>query len=225
MELYLLDYPTTARSAPFPGHRSTCARNRGILAAERLYGSDRVAGDAYIRAVGPSWSYGWQRRQKVLRGLSCRQFEPMDTPDHKQARESILGGLREKMPWLVLPDTCATAGDGLDALIASLTARAATQDLLCCHCVKQETQCSFDVLTVDAATGARLGVENPRPAWLHPNNGARIATIQIVPLPLAGRLVLRCPNRHSSQNSTFQFVSLLLYYSPSSSHHSNPKFV
>jgi hypothetical protein len=101
-----------------------------------LCGSDRAAGDAYIRAVGPPWSYGSQRRQKVLRGLSCRQFEPVgltrrgykkNTPDHKEARESILGGLREKMPWLVVPDACATTGDGIDALIASLTARAATQ--------------------------------------------------------------------------------------------------
>ena len=83
MELYLLDYPTTARSAPFPGHRSTCARNRGILAAERLNGPDRVAGDAYIRAVGPPWSYGSQRRQKVLRGLSCRQFEKVGAADQR----------------------------------------------------------------------------------------------------------------------------------------------
>src|ERR1700758_4717416 len=57
---------------------------------------------------------------------------------------------------------------------------------------------------------APLGVENPRPAWLHPSNGAHIATIQIVPLPLLRRLVLRCPNRHSSRNSTIQFLSVLL---------------
>ena len=44
-----------------------------------------------------------------------------------RAAGNILGGLREKMPWLVVPDACATTGDGLDALIASLTARAATQ--------------------------------------------------------------------------------------------------
>ena len=49
------------------------------------------------------------------------------TPDHKQARASILGGLREKMPCLVVPDAYATNGHGLDALIASLTVRAATQ--------------------------------------------------------------------------------------------------
>ena len=59
-------------------------------------------------------------------GLTSRGYKK-NTPDHKEARESILGGLREKMPWLVVPDACATTGDGLDALIASLTARAATQ--------------------------------------------------------------------------------------------------
>ena len=45
-----------ARTALFPGDRSSCARNRGTLAAERLCRSDRAAGDAYIRAVGPPWS-------------------------------------------------------------------------------------------------------------------------------------------------------------------------
>lgn len=59
-------------------------------------------------------------------GLTSRGYKK-NTPDHKEAREGILGGLREKMPWLVVPDACATTGDGLDALIASLTARAATQ--------------------------------------------------------------------------------------------------
>jgi hypothetical protein len=61
----------------FREDRSSCARNRGTLAAERLCGSDRAAGDAYIRAVGPPWSYGSQQRQQVLRGLSSRQFEPV----------------------------------------------------------------------------------------------------------------------------------------------------
>jgi hypothetical protein len=83
----------------FREDRSSCARNRGTLAAERLCGSDRAAGDAYIRAVGPPWSYGSQRRQQVLRGLSSRQFEPVgvtsrgykkNRPDHKEARETIL---------------------------------------------------------------------------------------------------------------------------------------
>ena len=60
------------------------------------------------------------------RGLTSRGYKK-NTPDHKEARETISGGLRQKMPWLIVPDTCATAGDGLDALIASLTARAATQ--------------------------------------------------------------------------------------------------
>ena len=53
-------------------------------------------------------------------GLTSRGYKK-NTPDHKESRESILGGLREKMAWLVVPDACATTGDGLDALIASLT--------------------------------------------------------------------------------------------------------
>ena len=105
----------------FREDRSSCARNRGTLAAERLCGSDRAAGDAYIRAVGPPWSYGSQRRQQVLRGLSSRQFEPVGADEQRLQEEQTrsqrsarnhLGGLREKMPWLVLPDACATTGVG-----------------------------------------------------------------------------------------------------------------
>jgi Protein of unknown function (DUF429) len=50
-----------------------------------------------------------------------------NTDDHKQARESILAGLCKAMPWLVVPEAYATTGHGLDALIASLTVRAAMQ--------------------------------------------------------------------------------------------------
>ena len=50
-----------------------------------------------------------------------------NTDAHKQARESILAGLCKAMPWLVVPEAYATTGHGLDALIASLTVRAAMQ--------------------------------------------------------------------------------------------------
>jgi hypothetical protein len=50
-----------------------------------------------------------------------------DTPEHQLAREEILNGLRGAMPWLTAPDGCAATGDALDALVASLTARAAIQ--------------------------------------------------------------------------------------------------
>ncbi len=59
-------WTTELRERLFPGDRSSCARNRGTLAAERLCGSDRAAGDAYIRAVDPPWNYGSHRRQKVF---------------------------------------------------------------------------------------------------------------------------------------------------------------
>lgn len=50
------------------------------------------------------------------------------TSEHRKVRETILGGLRRAMPWLSVPDTYAEDADALDALIASLTARAATQN-------------------------------------------------------------------------------------------------
>lgn len=50
-----------------------------------------------------------------------------DTSEHQLAREAILNGLRNAMPWLTAPDACAETGDALDALVASLTARTAMQ--------------------------------------------------------------------------------------------------
>jgi predicted nuclease with RNAse H fold len=49
------------------------------------------------------------------------------TLEHQLVREAILNSLREAMPWLTAPDSCAATGDALDALVASLTARAAMQ--------------------------------------------------------------------------------------------------
>jgi predicted nuclease with RNAse H fold len=51
-----------------------------------------------------------------------------DTQDGEPARRNILRGLCEKMPWLVAPESCAATSHGLDALIASLTVRAAIQN-------------------------------------------------------------------------------------------------
>ncbi len=83
------------------------------------YGVTDRSGDKKFYEVYPA--------ARLIRwGLTSKGYKK-NTPDHKQARESILGGLREMMPWLVVPDACATTGNGLDALIASLTARAATQ--------------------------------------------------------------------------------------------------
>jgi predicted nuclease with RNAse H fold len=57
-------------------------------------------------------------------GLISRGYKK-NTDVHKQARQSILERLSQAMPWLVVPAACATTDHGLDALIASLTARAA----------------------------------------------------------------------------------------------------
>jgi hypothetical protein len=45
------------------------------------------------------------------------------------ARERIRAGLLEQLPWLEVPDAYADNADDLDALVASLTARAAFQGL------------------------------------------------------------------------------------------------
>lgn len=58
--------------------------------------------------------------------LASRGYKK-DTAEHQLARVAILNGLREAMPWLTAPDACASTGDTLDALVASLTARAAVQ--------------------------------------------------------------------------------------------------
>ena len=60
-----------------------------------------------------------------------------DTESDQQVRKNILDGLCEKMPWLVVPEACAATGDGLDAPIASLTARAAMQGRTLCPTPEQ----------------------------------------------------------------------------------------
>ena len=50
-----------------------------VLAAERVCGSDRAAGDAHIRAPSSPRSYGSQRQREVLRGVSRREFEPVES--------------------------------------------------------------------------------------------------------------------------------------------------
>ena len=51
-----------------------------------------------------------------------------DSPEQKQTRKEILVGLQEALPWLEIPDACATTSHALDALVASLTVRAAMQN-------------------------------------------------------------------------------------------------
>jgi Protein of unknown function (DUF429) len=52
-----------------------------------LSGSDRAARGAYIRAVVPLWSYRSQRRQKVLRSLSCSQADSVGADEQRLQEE------------------------------------------------------------------------------------------------------------------------------------------
>jgi predicted nuclease with RNAse H fold len=61
-------------------------------------------------------------------GLDCRGYKLID-PSCDHVRQKILRGLRKKLPWLQVGDEYAANSDALDALIASLTARAAAQGL------------------------------------------------------------------------------------------------
>jgi predicted nuclease with RNAse H fold len=60
--------------------------------------------------------------------LDCRGYKLIDTSCDRMRRK-ILRGLRKKLPWLQVEDAYAANSDALDALIASLTARAAAQGL------------------------------------------------------------------------------------------------
>jgi predicted nuclease with RNAse H fold len=60
--------------------------------------------------------------------LDCRGYKLID-PSCDRMRRKILRGLKKKLPWLQLGDEYAANSDALDALIASLTARAAAQGL------------------------------------------------------------------------------------------------
>jgi predicted nuclease with RNAse H fold len=83
------------------------------------YGVTDRSGDGKFFEVYPAGSlHQWK--------LANRGYKD-DTPNHQLARQAILGGLRKAMPWLAAPDACAENGDALDALVASLTARAAMQ--------------------------------------------------------------------------------------------------
>lgn len=60
--------------------------------------------------------------------LRCRAYKKTDA-ECLGFRREILRKLRRKLKWLELPQGYADSSDSLDALIASLTARAAAQGL------------------------------------------------------------------------------------------------
>lgn len=79
------------------------------------------SGDGKFFEVYPAGSlYVW--------GLTCRGYKRLDE-ECFGLRSEILGKLVKKLPWLKVPAGYADSSDSLDALIASLTARAAAQGL------------------------------------------------------------------------------------------------
>jgi hypothetical protein len=81
------------------------------------YGVSDRSGDEKFYEVYPAGSLS-------QRGLTSRR---RTSPIKNKREKTSYAACVRRCRWLIVPDTCATTGDGLDALIASLTARAATQ--------------------------------------------------------------------------------------------------
>lgn len=89
------------------------------MALLRRFGVKDRAGDGRFFEVYPAASLlSW--------GLSRRGYKQ---PENTDARRKLLNALRRKLPWLKVPVSYAHSADALDALVASLTARAAMQGL------------------------------------------------------------------------------------------------
>jgi predicted nuclease with RNAse H fold len=88
-------------------------RRRGV--------TDRSGGDGKFFEVYPAASLScW--------GLPSRGYK-RDDEECLKLRAEILSELRTRLPWLEVAESYAESSDSLDALIASLTARAAMQGL------------------------------------------------------------------------------------------------
>jgi predicted nuclease with RNAse H fold len=61
--------------------------------------------------------------------LTPKESYKKNTEESSAARRDILRALRRQLPWLEVPDSYADDADGLDSLLAALTARAAAQGL------------------------------------------------------------------------------------------------
>ena len=80
------------------------------------------------RSGGPRFYEVYPAASLKSWGLRHNGYKRID-PECKRSRRSILNRLRKKMPWLEVGDDFAEDSDALDALIASLTVRAAEQGL------------------------------------------------------------------------------------------------
>lgn len=91
---------------------------RAMALLQRHGVTDR-SGDGRFFEVYPAGSlFCWE--------LRCRGYKKVDA-ECLDFRNEILRNLRQKLPWLSVPDSYVESSDALDALVASLTARAAAQ--------------------------------------------------------------------------------------------------
>lgn len=89
------------------------------MALLQRHGVTDKSGDGKFFEVYPAGSlFCWK--------LRCRGYKKIDD-ECAAFRQEILNELRAKMSWLEVPDAYAESSDSLDALVASLTARAAAQ--------------------------------------------------------------------------------------------------
>jgi predicted nuclease with RNAse H fold len=94
---------------------------RAMALLRRHKVQDRSGGDGRFFEVYPAgslhlWGLPWKGYKQ--KGAKCAAL-----------RKEILGEICKRLPWLDVPDSYAESSDALDALVASLTARAAKQGL------------------------------------------------------------------------------------------------
>jgi predicted nuclease with RNAse H fold len=93
---------------------------RAMALLQRHEVRDKSGGPKFLEVYPAASLKNW--------GLDCRGYKLLD-PNCDRVRRKILRGLRKKLPWLQVEDEYSANSDALDALIASLTARAAAQCL------------------------------------------------------------------------------------------------
>jgi predicted nuclease with RNAse H fold len=80
------------------------------------------------RSGGPQFFEVYPAASLKSWGLPHNNYKRADD-ECKRLRRRILRGLRKRLPWLEVVDDYAVDSDALDALVASLTVRAASQNL------------------------------------------------------------------------------------------------
>ena len=91
-----------------------------VMSLLKKYGVTDRSGDGKFFEVYPAASLrAWK--------MAGRGYKEAKKPECIAMRRQILDALRIAMPWLTVPDDCAKESDALDSLVASLTARNASQ--------------------------------------------------------------------------------------------------